>query len=94
MNEPMRRKQTMKNFDFCYGAGVNFYEMETGYMYMIQEYREKMDRGEKPDRIDIQDGKGNVIGSIGEYALRERMKDPEPDPRYAPETLEEHRRNF
>ena len=90
----IRRKHEMRNFDFCYGAAVNFYDMNSGYMYMIQEYREAIDRGEHPVGINIHDGNGNHIGVIGEYALREKMRDPEPDPRYTAETPEEHRRSF
>lgn len=94
MSETIRKKHEMRNFDFCYGAAVNWYDMNDGNMYMIQEYREAIDRGEHPVGINIQDGRGNYIGTINEYALRVKMADPEPDPRYAPETPEEHRRSF
>lgn len=89
----MRRKTKAKSFDFCYGMGVNWVDLNTGYIYMIQEYREKIEAGEKPAGIRVYDGE-NHISTIGEMKLRELMEDPEPDPRYLPETPEEHRRNF
>ena len=66
MSEPLRKKHEMRNFDFCYGAAVNYYDMNDGHMYMIQEYREAIDRGERPSGINIQDGRGNVVGVISE----------------------------
>ena len=82
--EPLRKKREMKNFDFCYGMGVNWIDMDTGKMYHIQEYREAIDRGEKPEGIKVSSwGKpDDILEVVGEYTVRERMKDPEPDPRY------------
>lgn len=88
-----RKKSQLKNYDFCYGMGCNWVDISTGNMYHIQEYREKHEKGEHPQGIRVTNGTQEK-GYIGEYALRELMMDPEPDPRYLPETLEEHRRNF
>lgn len=82
--EPMRKKHELRNYDFCYGMGVNWYDMSNGLMYHIQEYREAIDRGEQPQGIRVTVG-GDIsktVEWVNEYAMRERMKDPEPDPRY------------
>jgi len=82
--EPMRKKHELRNYDFCYGMGVNWYDMSNGLMYHIQEYREAIDRGEQPQGIRVTVG-GDIsktVEWVNEYAIRERMKDPEPDPRY------------
>ena len=82
--EPMRKKHELRNYDFCYGMGVNWYDMSKGLMYHIQEYREAIDRGEQPQGIRVTVG-GDIsktVEWVNEYAMRERMKDPEPDPRY------------
>lgn len=83
--ERLRKKHEMKNYDFCYGMGVNWVDMDTGKMYHIQEYREKIEKGEHPEGIRVSrwdDPNKTCIEVVGEYTLRERMKDPEPDPRY------------
>lgn len=83
--EPMRKKHKIRNYDFCYGMGVNWVDMDKGKMYHIQEYREAIDKGEHPAGIRVSkwdDPEQKCIEIIGEYTLRELMKDPEPDPRY------------
>ncbi len=85
MQNTFRKKRPMSNYDFCYGGGINWCDMETGKMYMIQEYREACDRGETPDGIRVVlwgDPEQKTIEVIDPYILKERMKDPEPDPRY------------
>ena len=79
----IRRKHPMRNYDFCYGMGANWIDVDTGKMYHIQEYREAIERGEQPKGIRVTKGDSDeVLEWVGEYTLRERMKDPEPDPRY------------
>lgn len=81
----LRKKGKMNQFDFCYGGGYNWVDMENNTIYYIQEYREAMDRGEHPDGIAYGtwgDPQHARTGTISEYALREKMKDPDPDPRY------------
>lgn len=81
----IRQRHEMRNYEFCYGMKANWVDMRTGKMYHIQEYREAIDRGEKPKGIRISkwdDPKQENIGYIGEYELRDLMRDPEPDPRY------------
>lgn len=57
-------------------------------MYMIQEYYEmihdpKIPKDQKPTRIRMVDYKtGKDIGWADEYTVAQKMKDPEPDPRY------------
>ena len=81
--QTMRKKHEMKNFDFCYGMGVNYVDLDNGVMFHIQEYREAIDKGENPDGIRVTKfGSEDTIEIVGEYTLRERMKDKEPDPRY------------
>jgi len=84
MYEKPRKKHPMKNYDFCFGAGVNYYDMETGLMYHIQEYKEAIDKGEKPTKIRVSIG-GDISKTtawLEPEIVAERMKDPEPDPRY------------
>ena len=82
--EKPRKKHEMHNYDFCYGAGVNFYDLTRGHMYHIQEYKEAIERGEKPKgiRVSIGGNPANTIEWIDPVICQERMKDPEPDPRY------------
>lgn len=82
--EPLRKKHEMRNYDFCYGMGVNYVDMDNSKMYHIQEYREAIDRGEKPDKIRVTlfGGSDETIEWIDPYILQEKMKDPDPDPRY------------
>lgn len=83
--EKIRKKHEMRNYDLCYGMGTNWVDMTTGKMYHIQEYREAIEKGEHPKGIRVSmwdDPKQACIEVVGEYTLRERMKDPEPDPRY------------
>ena len=81
--EKLRKKHELKNYDFCYGMGVNWYDMASGKFYHIQEYREAIDKGEKPKGIRVTyPGKEETLEIVDEYILRQRMKDPEPDPRY------------
>ena len=98
--EPLRRKRKLNNFDFALGMGTNWIDMDHGLMYMIQEYKEKMDdptipADKKPKKIRIMKTDGETyIGEAEPEIIRERMKDPEPDPRYTAETPEEHRRSM
>ena len=89
----IQKKRELKNYDFCYGMGCNWVDVKTGRMYHIQEYKEAVEKGERPKGIRVTDGV-QELGYIGEYTLRELMKDDEPDPRYTAETPEEHRRSF
>lgn len=82
--ETPRKKHEMRNYDFCYGAGVNFYDLTKGLMYHIQEYKEAMEKGQKPKGIRVTQG-GDInktIEWIDPVICKERMADPEPDPRY------------
>jgi hypothetical protein len=74
----------MNHFDFCYGAGINWVDMNTGRMYHIQEYKERKDKGEDVDKIRVTrwDIPDSELDPVSEMKLREIMEDPEPDPRY------------
>lgn len=80
----IRKKHEMRNYDFCYGLGVNWYDIAKGHMYHIQEYKEAVEKGEKPKgvRVSIGGDESKTIEWVDPYILRERMRDPEPDPRY------------
>ena len=81
----LRKKHELRNYDFCYGMGVNWVDMDRGKMYHIQEYKEAIEHGEIPKGIRVtkwDDPEQKTIEYVGEFTLRERMKDPEPDPRY------------
>lgn len=82
--EKPRKKHKMKNYEFCFGAGVNFYDLEKGVMYHIQEYKEALERHEQPKgiRVTIGGDINKTIEWLDPIILAERMKDPEPDPRY------------
>ena len=67
---------------------VNWVDMDSGIMYMIQEYAEKLhDRripaDQKPTKIRTERYKtGEDLGYVDAAIVEQRMKDPEPDPRY------------
>ena len=84
MSERPRKKHEMRNYDVCYGAGVNFYDLEKGVMYHIQEYKEANEKGEHPKGIRVTRG-GDInqtIEWVQPEVLQDRMADPDPDPRY------------
>ena len=80
----IRRKHRMDHFDFCYGSGTNWVDMNTGLMYHIQEYKERKEKGEDVDKIRVTrwDIPNSEQEPVSEMKLREIMEDPEPDPRY------------
>ena len=91
--QPPRKKHSMKDFDFCYGSGLNWVDLIDNTVYFISEYKDAKEIGEKPSGIRYQTVDGEE-GLISEIKLRDKMVDPEPDPRTAPETPAEHRRNW
>lgn len=82
------RKRKLDNFKMAVGLGSNWVDMDTGITYMIQEYVEalhdpKISKDKKPTKIRMVETKtGKNIGYADEWTVREKMKDPEPDPRY------------
>ena len=98
--EVPRKKRQLNNFKFALGMGLNWCDIDRGLMYMIQEYKEKMDNPEiptsqKPKKIRIvKMSDGTEVEALEPEIIEERMKDPDIDPRYAPETPEEFRRSF
>lgn len=78
----------LDNFKMSMGMGANWIDLDTNIMYHIQEYYEmlkdpKISKDAKPTKIKMTNYKtGEVIGYADEYEVAERMKDPEPDPRY------------
>ncbi len=78
----------MSNFKLAMGTGSNWIDLDSGVMYMLQEYSElihdtKVPKDQKPTRIRMVNYKtGETIGWADEDAVAELMKDPEPDPRY------------
>ena len=82
------RKRKLNNFKFAFGTGSNWVDLDSGIMYMIQEYSElvhdpKVPKDQKPTRIRMVDYKsGETIGWADEFTVSQKMKDPEPDPRY------------
>ena len=79
-----RKKHELNNYDFCYGMKVNWVDMNTGKLYYIQEYAEAVERGEKPKGIKVAytNDTDHILEVLDPVVVRERMKDPEPDPRY------------
>ena len=79
-----RKKHELRNYDFCFGGGYNWYDMSSGRMYHIQEYKEALEKGEKPKgiRVSIGGDINKTVEWLDPVICKERMKDPEPDPRY------------
>jgi len=82
--EKQRKKHALRNYDFCYGMRVNWCDMDTGKIYYIQKYCEETVNGKKPKGIEVayMSDPDNIIEVLDPIIVRERMKDPEPDPRY------------
>ena len=78
----------MQNFKLAVSLGSNWVDMDTGTTYMIQEYAEALHdpalpKDQKPTKIRMVDTKtGKDKGWADEWIVAEKMKDPEPDPRY------------
>lgn len=100
-----RKKKQVDNFKFSMGMGMNWVDIDKGVLYHIQDYKEAIDKGEKPKGIRISSlteteigPDGNIVPKDLGYATEEqveaKMKDPEPDPKYAKESPREHRRNW
>ena len=100
MYTPPRQKHEVNNFKFALGMGMNWVDLDKNCMYMIQEYSEKLNdptipESQKPKKIRIMNLDGTVeLGAVEPEIIEERMKDPDADPKYAPETPAEHRRNM
>ena len=82
------KRRKMDNFKLAVGMGVNWVDMDTGIMYMIQEYADalhdpKIPKDKKPTKIRMVRVKDNTdLGMVDETVVEQKMKDPEPDPRY------------
>ena len=78
----------LDNFKFALGTGSNWVDLDSGIMYHIQDYYEalhdpKIPKDRKPTQIRMTDIKtGKELGWADEALVAEKMKDPEPDPRY------------
>ena len=78
----------LENFKLAVSTGSNWVDLDAGVTYMIQEYAEaihdpKLPKDQKPTKIRMVDTKsGKDIGWADEWIVAEKMKDPEPDPRY------------
>lgn len=84
-----RRKMPADNFKLALGMGQNWVDLDKGRIYMIQEYKEQLDdpsipNSDKPTKIRVfaMDGV-TYIESVAPEIVQERMKDPDPDPKYA-----------
>lgn len=82
------KKRKLDNFKFAVGLGANWVDQDEGVIYMIQEYTEalhdpKIPKDKKPTRIRmVRLSDNKEIGWAEEWLVAEKMKDPEPDPRY------------
>ena len=76
------------NYKLALGTGSNWVDLDSGVMYMIQEYYDamhdpKVPQEQKPKKIRLVDYKtGKDIGWKEPEIVAQLMKDPEPDPRY------------
>ena len=82
------KTRKLSNFKLAVSMGVNWIDMDTGIMYMIQEYSDalhdpKIPKDKKPTKIRMIRVSDNTdLGMADEFVVAEKMKDPEPDPRY------------
>ena len=88
--EPMSsgRNRKLNNFKTALGLMSNWVDLDKGIVYHIQEYAEALRNpaipaDKKPDKIRMTNYKtGEDLGYVSIYLIEEKMKDPEPDPRY------------
>lgn len=85
---PFKQKKKQNNFKMALGMGVNWVDLDKQRIYLIQEYKEKLDdptipKNQKPTKINVvaMDGE-TFIESVAPEIVEERMKDPDPDPKY------------
>lgn len=82
------KKRKLTNFKLAVSLGSNWVDLDAGIIYMIQEYAEmlhdpKIPKDQKPTKIRMVDYKTNRdLGWADETLVEQKMKDPEPDPRY------------
>ena len=85
----LQRKRAADNFKLALGMGMNWVDLDKQRIYMLQEYKEKMDdptipKDKKPTKIRVMAMDGvTFIEEVAPEIVQERMKDPEPDPKYA-----------
>jgi hypothetical protein len=82
------KRRKLDNFKMAVGMGSNWADLDSGVMYMIQEYAEalhdpKIPKDKKPTKIRmVKISTGEDLGWADETVVEMRMQDPEPDPRY------------
>lgn len=82
------KRRRLENFKTALGMGANWIDQDTGIMYHIQEYYDAMHdpripKDKKPNKIRMTKYKtGEDLGYADDWLVAEKMKDPEPDPRY------------
>lgn len=82
------KKRKLDNFKFAVGMGANWVDQDAGVLYMIQEYSEalhdpKIPKDKKLNKIRmVRLSDNKEIGWAEEWLVAEKMKDPEPDPKY------------
>ena len=89
LNNPYRKKTKMDIYRFAIGSGMNWVDLNTGELFHIQEYVEKMrdptiPRDEKPDKIKVSKlSDPTKFEWLDPILVEERMKKSErADPRY------------
>ena len=93
---PVQRKpKKIDNYKFAMGMGMNWADLDKGIMYLIQDYKDALAKGENPKGVKmISLADGSDLGTADPILVEQRMKDPDIDPKYAPETPREHRKNW
>lgn len=82
------RRRKLDNFKTALALGSNWVDLDAGVIYHIQEYAEalhdpRIPKDKKPTKIHMTRLKdGADLGWADEAIVAEKMKDPEPDPRY------------
>ena len=81
-------KRKTDNFKLALGLMADWADLDSGIIYHIQEYAEalhdsKIPKDKKPTKIRMTKlNTGEDLGWADETVVMEKMKDPEPDPRY------------
>lgn len=80
--------RNLDNYKMAIGMGADWIDQDQGIKYHIREYYDlihdpKIKKSQKPTKIRISDVKtGKELGWVDDYIVQEKMKDPQPDPRY------------
>ena len=82
------KRRKLDNFKTAFGMGADWVDQDSGIMYHIRAYYDamhnpKIPANKKPTKIRMTKYKtGEELGWVDDWLVAEKMRDPEPDPRY------------